>query len=537
MTNFEILRAPDRVDVFTGEDRAPAERRGDAWVKEDVQVVARLKDARLGVDVTAERSSLDRVRLYWQSTVPAGLRFLGDHWERGYGDLEWRGLVPERVMPWYFLCADGALTHGYGVKTAPGAFCFWTVDGNGVSLWLDVRSGGQGVKLSGRTLHAAEIVARPGREGETPFAAACAFCALLCDHPRSTADPVYGSNNWYYAYGHSSHEEILDDTRLLVSLAPDVDNRPYMVIDAGWQASDQGGDYAAAAANLWGQGNDRFPDMPGLAAAMRDLGARPGIWIRPLLATRDSAESMLLPEARAMDDSARRRILDPSLPETLARVKADFARLRDWGYALIKHDWTTCDILGRWGFQMGAELTYNGWCFADRGRTTAEITLDLFRAIREGAGGAVVIGCNVVGHLSAGLFELQRTGDDTSGRDWERTRKMGVNTLAFRMPQHGAFFQSDADCVGLTEQVPWTLNRQWLELLARSGTPLFVSADPAAVGPEQARAMCAAYAAAARPQARGEPLDWLDSTCPRTWRLGEQRVRFDWYSECGVYLT
>jgi alpha-galactosidase len=244
---------------------------------------------------------------------------------------------------------------------------------------------------------------------------------------------------------------------------------------------------------------------------------------------------MLLPESRAMDDSARRRILDPSLPETLARVRADFARLRDWGYALIKHDWTTCDILGRWGFQMGAELTYGGWHFADRRRTTAEIVRDLFRAIRQGAGDAVVIGCNVVGHLSAGLFELQRTGDDTSGRDWERTRKMGVNTLAFRMPQHGTFFQSDADCVGLTEQVPWTLNRQWLDLLARSGTPLFVSADPAAVGPEQARALRSAYAAAARPQARGEPLDWLVSTCPQTWQLSDQHIRFDWYGERGVY--
>ena len=31
------------------------------------------------------------------------------------------------------------------------------------------------------------------------------------------------------------------------------------------------------------------------------------------------------------------------------------------------------------------------------------------------------------------------------------------------------------------EPVGWSLNRQWLDLLARSGTPLFVSADPDAI--------------------------------------------------------
>ncbi len=47
---------------------------------------------------------------------------------------------------------------------------------------------------------------------------------------------------------------------------------------------------------------------------------------------------------------------------------------------------------------------------------------------------------------------------------------MGVNTLAFRLPQHGTLFTLDADMAGITEDVPWELNRQWLDVLARSGT-------------------------------------------------------------------
>src|ERR1044072_9081522 len=100
------------------------------------------------------------------------------------------------------------------------------------------------------------------------------------------------------------------------------------------------------------------------------------------------------------------------------------------------------------------------------------------RRARSGAGQSVVIGCNTVSHLSAGHFDICRVGDDTSGTDWSRTRKMGVNTLAFCGPQHAAFYVADADCVGVTSAVPLSFNRQWLDLLARSGTMLFVSLSP-----------------------------------------------------------
>jgi alpha-galactosidase len=227
-------------------------------------------------------------------------------------------------------------------------------------------------------------------------------------------------------------------------------------------------------------------------------------------------------------------LFDPSVGEVLDRVRTDMRRLVSWGFELIKHDFTTFDICGQWGFQMGDRMTPDGWTFHDSTRTTAEIVLDLYRAIREGAGSALVIGCNTIAHLGAGLFELQRTGDDTSGREWERTRKMGVNTLAFRMSQHGTFHAADADCVGLTSDVPWELNRQWLDLLARSGTPLFVSAAPSAVGAAQKRALRAAFERASRPQPPGVPLDWLDTTCPARWDLGGEVATFDWLPAMGV---
>jgi alpha-galactosidase len=267
---------------------------------------------------------------------------------------------------------------------------------------------------------------------------------------------------------------------------------------------------------------------------MKSLGVRPGLWFRPLLTGNHIPKEW---QRYTSMNRVAEIYLDPSVPEVLDLVAGDVRTFVDWGYELIKHDFSTYDIFSKWGFEMGTRLSGNGCAFADRTKTTAEIILKLYETIAEAAGSCQIIGCNTIGHLTAGLVQIQRTGDDTSGREWERTRKMGVNTLAFRMPQHGTFFAVDADCVGLTEHVPWERNKLWLELLAESGSPLFLSADPKAVGPEQEAAIRRAFDLAAQPLPPAEPLDWLHDRCPSTWLLNGRERRFDWYGESGVQLN
>ncbi|MBB6050282.1 hypothetical protein [Armatimonas rosea] len=447
------------------------------------------------------------VVLRWSLPMTEGVQVLGDAWERGYGDLEWRGISAERVLPWYALVHEpkSGATRGFGVQTGAASLASWRVDAAGITLVLDVRNGGAGVRLGERTLEAARIIPLESEPGESAFAFATRFCRALCPAPRLPKQPVYGGNDWYFRYGNISEETVKGDAALIRALSPSRENAPFFVIDAGWFPASgcDGGPYE--------QGNAKFPDLPGLAAWMKSEDVRPGIWIRPLL---NSAP----PESwRLMRD---RTYLDPTVPEVLDLVHTDIARLADWGYQLLKHDFTTFDVTGRWGFGMGGSVTADGWHLANRGVTTAEALTGLYQTIRQAAGDTYLIGCNTVGHLGAGLFELQRTGDDTSGRHWERTRKMGVNTLAFRMPQHNTFFAVDADCVGLTSAVPWEHNRQWLDLLAKSGTPLFVSADPDAIGPEQRAALVEAFTRAAMEQAAAEPLDWQSNTSPTRWSCG-----------------
>lgn len=522
---LDVLRMPDAVVVQTAAGHRRLNREsGGRWTGELIVATTAERPDMLRVTLSSPAVAVTRVHLRWRGRMADTRLILGDAWERAYGDLEWRGWAPDRVMPWYVATSDGALTHAYGVRTGARAFCFWQFDAQGASLWADVRSGGVGVELGARVLDVCDVVSRAGREGESAYAAIHAFCRQMCAKPRVPPQPVYGSNDWYWAYGKNSAETVLADAHHIVELSPASGNRPFAVIDDGWQPA-RGKDKAGV--GTWDRGNEKFPDMQRLAADVVQAGARPGIWIRPLQAPVDAPDAWRLPRDRTF--------LDPTVPDALHKVADDIARLRQWGFELIKHDYTTFDIFGRWGFQMGAALTKDGWTFASGPtHTTAEVIDALYAAIREAAGESLVIGCNTVSHLSAGHFEICRIGDDTSGTEWSRTRKMGVNTLAFRGAQHDAFYVADADCVGVTNAVPWEYTRQWLDLLARSGTMLFVSLAPDALGPDQRRDLKQALALASTTQPLGEPLDWQHSIYPSRWRLMNHERTYDWVGADGA---
>ena len=200
------------------------------------------------------------------------------------------------------------------------------------------------------------------------------------------------------------------------------------------------------------------------------------------------------------------------------------------GFKLIKTDFITYDWCTAWGGGL-SPVQHDLPEWRDRSRTTAEVVKGLYTALRESAGDKmVIIGCNALDHFAAGLFEIQRTGDDTSGNDWGRTRKMGPNTVAMRAMHHGTFYVSDGDCFGLThtDAIPWRLNAQWLDLVSRSGTALFVSWKRQLTTPEIREALETALRRAAKVQPVGEPLDWLQNIRPARWRFGDEIRNYDW---------
>jgi alpha-galactosidase len=522
-TFLDLLRSPDAVTAYADlKEPLALGRSSEQWTGHGIDIATKASTTEVSIIVASPTIDLRYIHLRWSMPVDRSILTMGDAWERSYGDLGWRSLIPERVMPWYFSTFDGRAYHCYGVKTGAGSLCFWQLDAEGVSLWLNISNGGSGVQLRQRTLAAATIVTRQGAGPEDGTAAVRAFCRQMGSQPPLPFTPIYGTNDWYYAYGKNSARQILSDTEFISSLSVKNSVRPFSVIDDGWSA-----------------GPPAYPDMAQLANDIRARKARPGIWIRPLIATADTDPRLLLPSTRFGSRTTRAQdtAYDPTIPEALERALAKVRQVSSWGYELIKHDYSTYDLLGQWGFEMGADPTIEGWVLHDRTRTNAEVMLDLYTQIRKAGGPErLIIGCNTIGHLAQGLFDIQRTGDDTSGRDWERTRRTGINTLAFRLPQHQSFFIQDADCVGISAAIPWEKNRQWLDVLAQSGTALFISPGEGARTADHAALIRDAFQIVAAGGNAARPASWQQESTPSHWVLSENKTRiYDWCSPEGAY--
>jgi alpha-galactosidase len=530
LKNILKVNRPDFIELTTETKTVTAKWENDDYNLDDINVKLNQDNEHLAIFLTAQTSKVKWIKLRWNNlSWDKNVRFLGDAWERGYGDMEWKGMNPNRFMPWYFCAKSEAKSICYGVKVRPSAMCFWQVDSLGMTLFLDVRCGGSGVNLKGRVIKLADVIACEMRDC-TSFEAMQEFCGQMCEDPILPKYPVYGSNNWYYAYGKSSESEILADCDYILNLTKDIENKPYMVIDDCWQEHHRLNEYNGGP---WTKGNEKFPDMKALADKLVQKGVRPGIWVRLLLNEDENIKN----EWRLSHNNC----IDPTNPEALNYIKEDIKRICNWGYTLIKHDFSTFDLFGKWGFQMSPLVTDDGWHFYDDSLTSAEVVKLLYKAILDASveasnGETLILGCNTIGHLGAGYMHINRTGDDTSGVIWERTRFMGVNTLAFRLPQHGKFYEIDADCVGIDGGISWSMNKQWADVLAKSGTPLFISVRPNILDETEKQELHEILKVASKQEYHVIPVDWEETTCPEHWQDKDHDIdcKYQWFEETGL---
>lgn len=530
LKNILKVNRLDFIELTTETKTVTAKWENDDYNLDDINVKLNQDNEHLAIFLTAQTSKVKWIKLRWNNlSWDKNVRFLGDAWERGYGDMEWKGMNPNRFMPWYFCAKSEAKSVCYGVKVRPSAMCFWQVDSLGMTLFLDVRCGGSGVNLKGRVIKLADVIACEMRDC-TSFEAMQEFCGQMCEDPILPKYPVYGSNNWYYAYGKSSESEILADCDYILNLTKDIENKPYMVIDDCWQEHHRLNEYNGGP---WTKGNEKFPDMKALADKLVQKGVRPGIWVRLLLNEDENIKN----EWRLSHNNC----IDPTNSEALNYIKEDIKRICNWGYTLIKHDFSTFDLFGKWGFQMSPLVTDDGWHFYDDSLTSAEVVKLLYKAILDASveasnGETLILGCNTIGHLGAGYMHINRTGDDTSGVIWERTRFMGVNTLAFRLPQHGKFYEIDADCVGIDGGISWSMNKQWADVLAKSGTPLFISVRPNILDETEKQELHEILKVASKQEHHVIPVDWEETTCPEHWQDKDHDIdcKYQWFEETGL---
>ena len=430
----------------------------------------------------------------------------------------WLPVGSGRTVAWYALLNDGKGTYGFGVKVQPRAMCAWRVETGKVELLLDLRAGGQPLELGKRMLEACEVVRCESAPGESAYETGRRLCAMMCPRPRRMNEPMIGFNDWYAAYGRNTATNFLADAAFVVSLCKGAAVQPYVVMDDGWQRFSPPeverltGRFDSGY-GPWDESSRSFGmDMKTFCAKIAALGARPGLWYRPL----------------CMEG----KMCDPSDPAVLERIRADIQRFKEWGFRFVKIDYLTFDWCGHFKHvDSDGRLIRDDRRWHDTRHTTAEIIVNLYRTMREAAGDEMVIlGCNAVNHLCAGLFEASRVGPDTSGKNWEQTKRNGVGAVAFKGIENGTFFAADPDCAGLASEgaIPWEKNRQWIDLLSRSGMPFFISWKRTLADDDVRKELSDAFRRASHPQRTAKAQDWLESTTPCRWLTADGVHEYNW---------
>ena len=532
-----ILRQPNF--VYGATEASPFRFEED--LTNDVKYEYKVDGNSAKVIVYPSGSPVKYLKLRFSGDLQKVDKVFGDQWERvgirAY--LEWRSVMASRILPWYcYLIEEGKMSC-YGVKTGADCFAFFQVDTDGITLFLDLCCGADGTDLQAPLL-ACEVVELFGEKGEDCYQVACKFAKRMCENPVLPKQPIFGVNNWYWAYGDISHDIVMEETEQLIKLTKGCKHRPYMIIDDGWEKNrviGLTGENGVYIGGEW-EPNERFGDMRKTAEGIRAKGAKPGIWFRPLLTRED------LPEEVKLCQASGGTVLDPSHPFTLEKVEQIARTFVEWGFELIKHDFTTIEATGI--VSLSSEQIDYGICKADRHyfdrtKTTATILKNLYKAIQKGAGDSEVIGCNTISHLTAGIHSTYRIGNDTSGRAFEWTRRDGINSL-MRLPLNNVFYNADPDCAPFTERVKFEANLDFLEMCALTGMTTLASIKPGFLSEEQMKEVNRVFLIADADKDRYGLLDFDKNAFPERFISadGKTEKRYNWnriYNGSRVVLT
>src|SRR5262245_22584212 len=151
--------------------------------------------------------------------------------------------------------------------------------------------------------------------------------------------PPSGWCTWYYYYQQINESEVKQNARWLADNLKDY-GAQYVQIDDGWQGTGR------VYTRDWTNVSDKFPGgMDKLAAYIKSLGLKPGIWIAPHGQSNDavvknlSAIFLMKPDGTSASETWEGRYLvDPSTAESQKYLKDLFTKLAGWGYDYFKID-------------------------------------------------------------------------------------------------------------------------------------------------------------------------------------------------------
>ena len=84
----EQLNLPDEIWIQSGNEWYKLRPSSSLkYIYEDVEVMLKHTNDVLGISVNSPTKTLNAIKLQWKYSLSSNDKFLGDHWERTYGDV------------------------------------------------------------------------------------------------------------------------------------------------------------------------------------------------------------------------------------------------------------------------------------------------------------------------------------------------------------------------------------------------------------------------------------------------------------------
>jgi len=295
---------------------------------------------------------------------------------------------------------------------------------------------------------------------------------------RTASAPLCGWCSWYYYYTNINEENILANLHRVKERRIPLE---LFQIDDGYQK----------AVGNW-QPNDKFPKgMAFLARSIKKAGLKPGIWLAPFLAEKDSGlldSSFILRDehgkpVRALSNpnwSGNTYILDVTHPDYKSWLTSLIEMMvHDWGFEYLKLDFLYA-------------ASFRGKHYDPR-TTAASRLREALKWIRRTGGRQVqLVGCGAPLFPAAGIVDIMRIGMDVY-HSWEgmpigrvlrdrnipQMRNALINTIQ-RSFMHRHFWMNDPDCLILRQKesrLSVAQIRLMASVMAVSGGLILVSDD------------------------------------------------------------
>ena len=280
--------------------------------------------------------------------------------------------------------------------------------------------------------------------------------------------PPSGWCSWYFYYQEINEDEIKLIAKWIAENLKDFGVQ-YVQIDDGWQGTGHG----LGENRDWSTINKRFPSgMDGLAAYIKSLGLKPGIWLAPhgqsneTLVKNRMGVFMLKPDGTTASNTWEGTFLvDPSAPESQKYLTDLFATLASWGYEYFKIDGQPIVV---------REYRNKKNFMKNPGDDTDALYRDTLKSIRAGIGpNSYLLGCWVVPLEGVGLMNGSRIGADVLP-NWDGFKFAMRATMQYYF-LHNVAWYTDPDVFMVRAPLPLEQARAWATLQGLTGQAALMS--------------------------------------------------------------